>query len=127
VDFVMESGSLYELLGVKSTASTAEIKAAYRKKAMQYHPDKNPDNPEAHAKFQEIAAAYEVLVDEQARDMYDQYGLDGLSGGGGGGFSPEDLFEQLFNGSGFGFGSGRRKRRGDDSTIPYEVTLQDLY
>jgi DnaJ family protein A protein 2 len=59
--------------------------------------------------------------------MYDQYGLDGLSGGGGGGFSPEDLFEQLFNGSGFGFGSGRRKRRGDDSTIPYEVTLQDLY
>jgi DnaJ homolog subfamily A member 2 len=66
-------------------------------------------------------------VDEQARDMYDQYGLDGLSGGGGGGFSPEDLFEQLFNGAGFGFGSGRRKRRGDDSTIPYVVTLQDLY
>jgi DnaJ family protein A protein 2 len=74
-----------------------------------------------------MGCRYEVLVDEQARDMYDQYGLDGLSGGGGAGFSPEDLFEQLFNGGSFGFGSGRRKRRGDDSTIPYDVTLQDLY
>ncbi|KIM33511.1 hypothetical protein M408DRAFT_326207 [Serendipita vermifera MAFF 305830] len=129
----MENGSLYELLGVKSTATTVEIKAAYRKKAMKYHPvSKNPNDPEAHAKFQEIAAAYEVLVDDQAREMYDQYGLDGLSGGGGGpGFSPEDLFEHLFAGGSFGGfgggGGGRRKRRGSDSTIPYEVSLQDLY
>jgi DnaJ homolog subfamily A member 2 len=60
--------------------------------------------------------------------MYDQYGLEGLSGGSGGHpFSPEDLFEQLFSGGSFGFNNGRRKRRGDDSKIPYDVTLQDLY
>lgn len=59
--------------------------------------------------------------------MYDQYGLDGLNGGADRGFSPEDLFEHLFNGASFGFGGGRRKRRGDDSKIPYEVTLQELY
>lgn len=133
----MESGSLYELLGVKSSASTTEIKAAYRKKAMQYHPDKNPNNPEAHAKFQEIAAAYEVLVDDQTREMYDQFGLDGLSGGGmgGPGVSPEDLFEHLFGGgggpsfgfAGFGPGGARRRRRGEDSINPYEVTLEELY
>lgn len=77
-----------------------------------------------------VFSRYEVLVDDQARDMYDQYGLDGLTGGSGGpGFSPEDLFEHLFAGASFGGfgGAGRRKRRGDDSTIPYEVTLQDLY
>ncbi|PVG04354.1 hypothetical protein CPB86DRAFT_747812 [Serendipita vermifera] len=88
----------------------------------------NPNNPDAHAKFQEIAAAYEVLVDEQAREMYDQYGLEGLSGGSGGHpFSPEDLFEQLFSGGSFGFNAGRRRRRGEDSKIPYDVTLEELY
>lgn len=80
-----------------------------------------------------INRRYEVLVDEQARDMYDQYGLDGLTGAGSGGpgFAPEDLFEHLFGGASFGGfgggGSGRRKRRGSDTTIPYEVSLQDLY
>lgn len=67
-------------------------------------------------------------MDEQARGMYDQYGLDGLTGGGGPGFSPEDLFEHLFSGGSFSFGAGgRRRRRGEDSKIPYEVTLEDLY
>jgi len=113
----------YEILGVAKNANEAEIKKAYRKMALQYHPDKNPGNKEAEEKFKEAAEAYEVLSNSEKRARYDQYGHDGLRGGPGGGFgggmSMEDIFSQFgdifgsaFGGgfSGFGGGGGSRRR-----------------
>ncbi|NGX31708.1 MAG: Chaperone protein DnaJ [Chlamydiae bacterium] len=121
----------YQTLGIEKNATQEEIKKAYRKKAVKYHPDKNPGDPKAEAKFKEISEAYEVLKDEQKRRMYDQYGKEGLAGaggfgGGGGGFSSMDealrtfmdafggggggggtIFESFFGGS--GFEQGRRQ------------------
>ena len=74
----------YEILGVSKNATAAEIKKAYRKKALEYHPDKNPGDKEAEEKFKEAAQAYEVLGDEQKRAQYDQYGHAAFEGGGGG-------------------------------------------
>jgi len=117
----------YEVLGVAKTATADEIKKAYRKLAIQYHPDKNPGNKEAEEKFKEATEAYEVLIDDKKRSVYDQYGFDGVKNmgggfdpsafqgfedifGGGGGLS--DLFESLFGGGSFGgfggFGSSSR-------------------
>lgn len=93
----------------------------------------NPDDPSAGEKFQEMAAAYEILSVQETRDMYDEYGMDGLSKGGGrrSGATADDMFADMFSEMfGFGFGSGgytRRRTRGRDTTIPYEVTLEDLY
>ena len=83
----------YEVLEVPKTATAEEIKKAYRKKAIQYHPDKNPGDKEAEEKFKEAAEAYEVLSDPQKRQRYDQYGFAGMGGAGGfsgGGMSMED-------------------------------------
>lgn len=98
----------YDLLGVSKDASKDEIKKAYRKKALQYHPDRNKDNPEAEAKFKEISEAYEVLSDEEKRQVYDRYGKDGLQGQAGmgghpGGFSSMDEALRTFMGA---FGGG---------------------
>lgn len=128
--------ALYELLGVYPEATEDEIKKAYRKKAREHHPDKNPDDPTAGQKFQEMAAAYEILSQPDTRAVYDQYGMDGMSrggpGGGPGGMNAEDVFAELFGGMrfGFDFGPGPRgstRGRGDDSVIPYDVSLEDLY
>ncbi|TFK49892.1 DnaJ-domain-containing protein [Heliocybe sulcata] len=128
---------LYELLGVSPDASEDEIKKAYRKKAKEHHPDKNPNDPEASQKFQEMAAAYEILSDSNKREVYDSSGMEGVAGRGGGGpggMDAADLFEQFFGGSGmhfgfdFGAGSrGGRRRNSSDSIIEYDVTLEDLY
>ncbi|KZT01553.1 DnaJ-domain-containing protein [Laetiporus sulphureus 93-53] len=126
---------LYELLGVHPEASEDEIKKAYRRKAREHHPDKNPDDPTAGPKFQEMAAAYEILSSTETREVYDLYGMEGLSKGGPGGpggMSTDDIFSDLFGGVrfDFGFGPGARKprrTRGDDSIIQYDVTLEDLY
>ena len=83
----MEKRDYYEVLGVAKNATAEEIKKAYSKKAIQYHPDKNPGNKEAEEKFKEAAEAYEVLSDADKRARYDQFGHQGLGGAAGGGFS----------------------------------------
>ncbi|HCO67375.1 MAG TPA: molecular chaperone DnaJ, partial [Dysgonomonas sp.] len=111
----------YEVLEVSRSATSEEIKKAYKKKAIQYHPDKNPGDATAEEKFKEAAEAYEILSDEQKRAKYDRYGHDAPGGFGGhaGGFSMEDIFSQfgdIFGGGFGGFGGfgggGRRVNRG---------------
>jgi len=110
----MAKRDYYDILGVSKSASQDEIKKAYRKQALKYHPDKNPDDKEAEHKFKEAAEAYEVLRDEQKRQRYDQFGHEGVKGGAGGfsggGMSFEDIFSQfgdIFGDMGFGgFGGG---------------------
>ena len=133
----------YEVLGVEKNASAEEIKKAYRKKAIQYHPDKNPGNKEAEEKFKEAAEAYEVLSNPEKRQRYDQFGHAGLEGGaggfgGGGGFTMEDIFSRfgdIFGGGGFGgfsdfFGSGgqrgQRVNRGSDLRVKVKLSLQEI-
>ncbi|KAG5720934.1 Chaperone protein dnaJ 2 [Termitomyces sp. T112] len=124
---------LYDTLGVSPVASEAEIRKAYMRKAKEHHPDKNRNDPEAHQRFQEIASAYEVLNDPQTRAIYDERGINGLTGRGGGdgpAFDTADLFAQFFASDGMFFdpagpGAGRRGR--GPEVIPHEVTLNDLY
>ena len=94
----MAKRDYYEVLGVTKSASADDIKKAYRKLAIQYHPDKNPDNPEAEDKFKEAAEAYEVLSNPEKKQRYDQFGHQGMGGSGGfggGGMNMEDIFSQL--------------------------------
>jgi len=118
---------LYDELGVAPTATPEEIKKAYRKLALKYHPDKNPDEPE---KFKNISAAFEVLGDEKKRAIYDKYGEEGLKEGGGGEFhNPFDIFDMFFGGGG-GRGGRRQpgeKMRGRDTVHQMKVSLEDLY
>lgn len=128
----------YELLEVSKDASEATIKTAFRKAAMKYHPDKNPGDETAEAKFKEINEAYSVLSDPQKRAAYDRYGHAGVNGGmggmGGGGFSgdPSDIFSEVFGdifGDVFG-GGGRRNQgpaRGADLRMDYEITLEEAF
>ncbi|KAF8907328.1 hypothetical protein CPB84DRAFT_1768933 [Gymnopilus junonius] len=122
---------LYELLDVTFDASEEDIKKAYRKKAKEHHPDKNINDPEAGQKFQEMAAAYEILSDGNKRAVYDTHGMEGLSGPGSGGhgMEAEEIFAQFFGRQmfGFDFGPDARRGKGEDSIIPHEVTLEDLY
>ena len=104
----MAKGDYYELLGVKKGASADEIKKAYRKLAIKYHPDKNPDDKAAEEKFKEISEAYEVLSDSDKRSTYDQFGHAAFGPGsrasrGGGGFhDPFDIFKEVFGAGGGG-------------------------
>ncbi|KAI9570525.1 hypothetical protein HD554DRAFT_2170129 [Boletus coccyginus] len=126
---------LYELLGVPPSASENDIKKAYRKKAKEHHPDKNPNDPGAAQKFQEMAAAYEILSDPDSREVYDREGMDGIAGPGrrSGGMPHDaaDMFAQFFGGGAtffdFGGGPGPHKHKGEDTEIPHQVTLEDLY
>lgn len=107
----------YEVLGVPRDASADEIKKAYRKLALKYHPDKNADNPDAEKKFKEVSEAYEVLSDDKKRQMYDQYGSDalkggGMGGGGAAGFSSMEEALRTFMGA-FGGGGGPEGMGGD--------------
>lgn len=136
----MAKRDYYEILGVQKGASDDEIKKAYRKKAIQYHPDKNPGDKEAEEKFKEAAEAYEVLSNADKRARYDQFGhagLDGQAGFGGGGMNMEDIFAQFGNifggrfggfGSGFsGFGGGQQTtNRGSDLRVRVKLTLKDI-
>lgn len=127
----------YEVLEVSKTATSEEIKKAYKKKAIQYHPDKNPGDATAEEKFKEAAEAYEVLSDEQKRSRYDRYGHNapgGFGGHSGGGFSMDDIFSQfgdIFGGhfggfGGFGGGGGRRANRGSDLRVKVKLNLKEI-
>ena len=121
------SKDLYQTLGVSKSVSKDELKKAYRKLAMTYHPDRNPDNKEAEAKFKEAKEAYEILNDEQKRQVYDQYGYDALNGQGGkggGGADFGDILGSVF-GDMFG-GSGRtRARQGSDLLYNIKLSLEE--
>lgn len=135
-----EKRDYYEVLGVSKGASDEEIKKAYRKTALKYHPDRNPDDKSAEEKFKEAAEAYDVLSDPDKRARYDQYGhagVDGASGYGGGGMSMEDIFSHFgdlfgdlggFGGfSGFGGGRGGASvNYGSDLRVRIHVTLQEV-
>ena len=137
----------YEVLGVERSADRDEIKRAYRKLALKFHPDRNPDDKEAEEKFKEIGHAYEILSDADKRAAYDRYGHAAFTGaagprGGGGFHDPFDIFREVFSGAGGGgggggifeefFGGGRRRggggtveRRGSDLRYDLEITLEE--
>lgn len=128
----MSKKDYYEILGVARNASQEELKKAYRKLAMKYHPDRNPGDPSTEAHFKEINEAYKVLSDEQSRARYDQFGHAGMGGGGGGfgGFDFSDvgdMFSDIF-GDIFGGGTrgqGSRAQRGSDLIYNLELSLED--
>ncbi|MFH4967578.1 molecular chaperone DnaJ [Gaetbulibacter sp. M240] len=134
----MAKRDYYEVLGVSKSASAAEIKKAYRKKAIQFHPDKNPDDKEAEAKFKEAAEAYEVLSNPDKKARYDQFGHQAFEGGGGfggGNMNMDDIFSQFgdifggaFGGGGFsGFaGGGQRRTKGSNLRIRVKLTLDEI-
>ena len=137
----MEKRDYYEVLGVSKSADATEIKKAYRKLALKYHPDKNPGDKEAEEKFKEAAEAYDVLSNEEKKRRYDQFGHAGVGGAGqggfGGGMSMDDIFSQFghifgsFGGfSGFGgFGGGRSARRvnrGTNLRVKVKMNLQEI-
>lgn len=133
----MAKRDYYEVLGVSKSASPEEIKKAYRKLAIQYHPDKNPDNPEAEEKFKEAAEAYEVLSNPEKRQRYDQFGHQGLGGNGGfggGGMNMDDIFSQfgdIFGGGGFesffgGGRGGRRTKKGTNLRVKLKLNLREI-
>lgn len=129
----------YEILGVSRNADAAEIKKAYRKLAVKFHPDKNPGDPTAEDKFKELGQAYEALSDPDKRAAYDRYGHDAFSGGMGGGrggfHDPADIFSQVFGGAFgggfeefFGGASSRKKsgkQRGSDLRYDLDITLEE--
>lgn len=122
----MSKRDFYEILGVARGAEASEIKKAYRKLALKFHPDKNPDDKAAEDKFKEAAEAYEVLSNPEKRSRYDQFGHSGMSGMGGGGFggggnmNMDDIFDQfgdIFGGFGFGGGGGGGRSRGGRASV----------
>ena len=145
----MDKRDYYEVLGVSKSATADELKKAYRKLAIKYHPDKNPGDKEAEEKFKEAAEAYDVLSDPDKRQKYDQFGHSmgpqGFPGGGGGGYyssggmSMDDIFSafgDIFGGRG-GFDMGnfasaaggrprKRQRKGDDLRITLKLSLEDI-
>jgi len=123
----------YDILGVAPAADDSQLKKAYRKLAMKWHPDKNPDDAKAQEKFKEISEAYGILSDKEKRTTYDNYGEQGLKEGGGGrgggfgGGDPFDIFNMFFQGGGGMGGRHRGPRKGKDVVHQQGVTLENLY
>ena len=135
----MAKRDYYEVLGIDKSASDDEIKKAYRKIAIKYHPDRNPDNKEAEEKFKEAAEAYDVLRDPQKRQQYDQFGFNGPQGGfggfgGGAGMNMDDIFSMFgdifggHGGGGFGFGGSAQPQmhQGSDLRIKVKLNLKEV-
>ena len=139
----MAKSDYYQTLGISKNATAAEIKKAYRKKAIEFHPDKNPDDATAEAKFKEAAEAYEVLSDDNKKARYDQFGHQAFEGGGGfggggrGGMNMDDIFSQFgdifggggggFSGFGGGFGGQQQRRvKGSNLRIRVKLTLEEI-
>ncbi len=138
----MSKRDYYEVLGVSKSVDKTALKKAYRKMAIKYHPDKNPDDKAAEEKFKEAAEAYEVLSNEDKRSRYDQFGHAGMSGAagggggfGGGGFNMDDIFSNFGDifgghfGGGGGFGGGGRRQRvnkGSNLRVRVKLTLEDI-
>ncbi|MES2419439.1 MAG: molecular chaperone DnaJ [Bacteroidota bacterium] len=143
----MSKRDFYDILGVAKNASAEEIKKAYRKLAIKYHPDKNPDDKAAEDKFKEAAEAYEILSNPEKKQRYDQYGHAGVGGAaggggyGGGGMNMEDIFSQFgdifgggggspfdsfFGGGGQSRGGGRRVAKGTNLRIKVKLTLEEI-
>src|SRR5207248_7491847 len=134
-----EKRDYYEVLGVERNATEEEVKRAYRKLAIKFHPDKNPDDAHAEENFKELGEAYDVLMDPDKRAAYDRFGLAAFAQGGGfagrGGFhDPFDIFREVFGGSGggifetfFGGGGGRGedRQRGSDLRYDMQITLEE--
>ncbi|PCI40875.1 MAG: molecular chaperone DnaJ [Rhodospirillaceae bacterium] len=133
----MAKQDYYELLGVSKDADASTLKKAYRKLAMKYHPDKNPDDKSAEQKFKDLNEAYEILKDDEKRAAYDRFGHaafeqggpggpGGFGGGGGGGFA--DIFEEMFGGGGGqGRGGHEQQHRGSDLRFNMDVSLEDAF
>ena len=133
----MAKQDYYEVLGVSKSASPSEIKKAYRKMAIKYHPDENPDDKSAEEKFKIAAEAYEVLSDSDKKARYDQFGhqaFEGAGGFGGGGMNMDDIFSQFGDifgnafGGGFGGFGGSRQRtpRGSNLRIRVKLSLEEI-
>ena len=132
----MSKRDYYEILGVDRGASEADVKKAYRKLAIKYHPDKNPDDSGAESRFKEAAEAYEVLGDQQKRAKYDRFGHAGVGGaaGGGAGMNMDDIFSQFGDIFGGGFGEafggggarGPRRTKGSNLRIKVQLTLEEI-
>ena len=122
----------YDILGVSKGATNSEIKKAYRKKAIEFHPDKNPGDSSSEEKFKNAAEAYEVLGDPDKKAKYDQYGhsaFDGSQGFGGGGMNMDDIFSQfgdIFGGGFGGGGRGQRRVKGSNLRIRVKLTLEEI-
>ena len=133
----IDSDDYYEVLGLKKGCSDTEIRQNYKKLALKFHPDRNPDNKEkSEINFKKISEAYEILSDEQKKRVYDQVGKQGLQGGGGGGggFNPFDIFNNMFGGGhgpedfmgGFGGFNQQRQRQKEQSVVNVNIKLEDV-
>ena len=130
----MSKRDYYDVLGLDKGASSSEIKKAYRKLALKYHPDKNPDDSVAEEKFKEAAEAYEVLSDDNKRERYNRFGHAGMKGttGGGQNMNMEDIFNQFGDifggafGNSFGGGNRRRRMKGADLRIKVKLSLEEI-